>query len=402
MAEPKHKFRILAVDSDGDCVIKTEQQLLFATAAHGDLWKKAEIKTSPSPLHLSDDGCSLTCKLITPDADLREAFVRGFEIELAGSHAAVESRRLPLVRHYKDQRFDLIYILRDEVSEHIACELYPFLYKVENALRGYLLRFMVTRLGPSWWDETAKADFGKKVNDRKANETIFSEHVDVKGYLVDFGDLGKLVYSHSSGFSTKEVIVGKIMALDETPEAIKSLKGQLQSNYQKFFRQTFADKGFQEKWERFEKLRHKVAHTSLFTANDLGDGKQLANDLCAIIKDAESNAPDLELPEAEKEAIREGYILRWNNWIEIPEAEFIKELRSQQAYFARKGGFVGLAHFVKFYLGAKGFDFAASYSMAEALKAKGLVDIYEVPHLVSGEAVKAIRLIETPSPKPRA
>jgi len=247
----KQKFRILVLDTRGDSVIKTEQQLLHATASHGDLWKKPEIKVTPP--HLSDDGCSVTVKLITPDDDLDEAFVRAFEIELAGPRDAVEPKRLLLLRHFKHQRFDLIYILRDEISQHIACELYPTLYAVENALRGYLLRFMVTRLGPSWWDVTAKAEFGLKVTQRKNNETDFAEHVDVKAYLVDFGDLGKLVYSHSSGFSTKEDIMRTIADLPDTAEALRDLKEQLQSNYQKFFRETFKDKGFQEKWERFEK-----------------------------------------------------------------------------------------------------------------------------------------------------
>ena len=53
----------------------------------------------------------MTVKLITPDDDLDEAFVRAFEIELAGPRDAVEPKRLLLLRHFKHQRFDLIYII---------------------------------------------------------------------------------------------------------------------------------------------------------------------------------------------------------------------------------------------------------------------------------------------------
>jgi len=74
----------------------------------------------------------------------------------------------------------------------------------------------------------------------------------------------------------KEDILKRINELEETPQAIRTLKEQLQSNYQKFFRESFKDKGFQEKWERLEKLRHKVAHNNLFTASDLEEGKELA------------------------------------------------------------------------------------------------------------------------------
>jgi len=105
----------------------------------------------------------------------------------------------------------------------------------------------------------------------------------------------------------------------------------------------------------------------------------------------------LELPTKEKEAIRESFILRANAWAVISEQDFLQELRGQQAYFTSKGGYVGLARFIKFHLGAKGFDFAASYGVAESLKAKGLVSIYDGPGTTDGHPVKAIRAIDKPS-----
>ena len=42
----------------------------------------------------------------------------------------------------------------------------------------------------------------------------------------------------------------------------------LETNYIKFFQDTFKDKGFQDKWTQLEEIRHKVAHSNLFTIED--------------------------------------------------------------------------------------------------------------------------------------
>ena len=90
---------------------------------------------------------------------------------------------------------------------------------------------MITKVGLGWWKITATSELSKKVNDRKNNDKEFSQFIDNKLYLADFGDLGQLIYKHSSGFITNEDRLKKIAELEETPEAIRKLKNELQSNY---------------------------------------------------------------------------------------------------------------------------------------------------------------------------
>ena len=105
-------------------------------------------------------------------------------------------------------------------------------------------------------------------------------------YLIDFGELGKMVYSLSSGYINKDDILNKLLNIEESVDALKELKNELQSNYNKFFKDTFKDKQFQKKWESIEKLRHKVAHNNLFIQEDLTKGKRDCEELIKIIEEA--------------------------------------------------------------------------------------------------------------------
>jgi len=83
--------------------------------------------------------------------------------------------RKSVTQYLKSQNFDSLYVLIDQASERIACELYPLIYQVENLLRQYLIKFMVTRLGPNWWDATATSEWSQKVRQRKNNEIVFGD-----------------------------------------------------------------------------------------------------------------------------------------------------------------------------------------------------------------------------------
>lgn len=67
--------------------------------------------------------------------------------------------------------------------------------------------------------------------------------------------------------------------------ALKTLKDDLQSNYHKFFKTAFADKDFKTKWNTWESLRNKIAHSNLFTNDDLVTGQKIAEELIRIISD---------------------------------------------------------------------------------------------------------------------
>ncbi|MDJ0508794.1 MAG: HEPN domain-containing protein [Crocosphaera sp.] len=292
-------FEILALDTSEKSNVKSAIDLLYLFRSYGELWKNASL--DERNLMITDGDATLEVQKVNSDVGVDKTFL----IKITGNYDWLEAKRINILNFLYSQKFDSLYVLLDQVSEQIACTLYPLIYQLENTLRTYLTKFMVTKVGLSWWKITATNELSKKVNDRKNNEKEFSEFIDNKLYLADFGDLGQLIYKHSSGFITKEDILKKIFEVEETPEAIRKLKNELQSNYQKFFCEHFKDKNFQKKWEEMEKIRHKVAHNNLFTNSDLETGKELFEDLINIITTATEEVDKVILQQEEKEAIEE-------------------------------------------------------------------------------------------------
>ncbi|MEK6282759.1 MAG: hypothetical protein AABN95_20560 [Acidobacteriota bacterium] len=395
------KFELLALDTGDASPIQSEINLLHSLMGNGTLLKNATLDQVHTKI--SDEGLTLSVQLVKGDPDLGAALNKAFLVTLVGRENALEPLREGIAAHLKQQNFERLYILTDEVSEKIACEIYPLIYKVENLLRGYLIKFMTTRLGPLWWENTATSELNKKIHLRKNNEQVFAQHIDNSAYLIDFGDLGQIIYTHSSGFTSKEDIIKKISEVEETPEAIRALKQHLQSNYQRFFKDTFKDKGFQAKWESLEKLRHKVAHNNLFTGSDLHHAQEIANELMGIIEEATKAVDAITLGAEDKEAIKDSLVDR-GFFAVISDEQFLEELRSAESYFARNNGFVGLTHFVRRHLGDKGFDFRASFEIASRLSKQGRVEVYKVKNPHEDYPTSAIRIatdIElTPSVSP--
>jgi hypothetical protein len=231
------KYQTLLIDPSSKTRCADAVALLHALRGVSSLWKAAEI--DEKSLAITDGTCKLNIAEVRPpktegDTASIAIFGRNFLVNVDGTFEQVEPKREPLVRFLKAQDFELIYVLKDEVSEQIACELYPLLYRIENLLRSYLNKFMSTRVDPKWWGRTASADMSKKANIRKGNETVFGKHVENSVYLIDFDELGELIYKQSSGFITQDDIIKRINACEETPEGIKKLKEELKTNYQKF------------------------------------------------------------------------------------------------------------------------------------------------------------------------
>src|SRR6185503_1688011 len=116
---------------------------------NGVIWKKAELKSN----HINDTvlNIKLTSKIIENNPDTAKISIL---IKVEGEEN-IEAFRHPLVKHLKDEKFDFVYILTDDVSKEISENLYPQINSLENLLRKYLTTFFATRLGPKWWDDIA-------------------------------------------------------------------------------------------------------------------------------------------------------------------------------------------------------------------------------------------------------
>lgn len=375
-------YQLLALDPALKTRSEDGRSLLFQIRGFSRLWSK-NAKIHDSDDKIVDGSCSLLIVPATPEEPESESSERGraFILTLTGSYEQLESKREPLAALLKDAAFDLIYVLKDEVSEHIAIQLYPHLYRIENLLRGYLIRFMATRIGPRWWELSASAQMTEKARMRKGNERVFGKLIENSAYLIDFDELGELVYKQSSGYLTREDIVGKVTQLLETPEAIRALKQELRTNYDKLFKEAFADRGFKDKWKQFELLRNKIAHNNLFTAADLASGEQLAADLTAIITSADAEAQKLVITADEREAIKE-QVAKSATWQtrDLTNEEFFKELDIALAGAAMKNLFVGLTWFTNNILIPKGYSYLTCHSTIDRLREAGTLEVYYIPH----------------------
>lgn len=390
-------FQMLALDPAKKTRCENAIGLLYSIRGFARLWHTPTV--SEKDLCITDDKRTLEVRaheapaIVTGDGSKPPS--RAFIVTLQGEMDVIESMRLPLVQFMEEQKFEHRYVLRDEVSENIACELYPYLYRVENLLRGYLTSFMTTRFGGTWWKLNASKEMDDKAKLRKKNEVVFGRLIDNSAFLIDFDELGELIFEQTSGFLTREDIENRVTQLPETVDALKALKADLQSNYHKFFKAAFADRDFKAKWNKWEYLRNKVAHTNLFTKDDLADGKKLADEIIRIITEAEQSKEQPVVTQSEREAMQEQVIAKTekNEVIppqpvetvpsplsaEITEQVFLSELAQQEAYYqTRSDGFVGLTRFVRFHLAELGFDENVARSMLQRLQRENKIEVYYV------------------------
>lgn len=372
----KYTFEILCLDSSGTSVIRSEENLAYSLLANDDLWISPQKKGST----IVDDKLNITLgiKQLSKEEERDVSVKNTFLIKLKGDFEPIEEFRMKIVSYLHKQGYAQIYILLDEASSEISCRIYPKINLVENLLRKYVMKFFITKLGPSWWNVTADSEMKKKVNTRKGNETLFSNFIDNKAFLIDFGELGKIVHSQSSGFISREDIVSKVLGLEETSDAIKNLKRELESNYTKFFQDTFKDKGFQTKWEDLEKIRHKVAHNNLFTRKDLDVADVLTTDLIEIINEANSKIDSITFSIDEKVTIQENIASTFETYEVISEEILMEKLEDSERWALKtRDNFVSLKHFVTTYLGSQGYDYRTSYDMVNNLEKRGLIELYE-------------------------
>lgn len=396
--------QLLALDPSKKVRCENALDLLYLVRGYTRLWNKPTV--SEADCRITDGPSMLSVvavKEMSPESFRQpDDFGRAFILSLSGPFDEVEPRREPLAEFLSNLDFSPIYVLRDEVSEQIACKLYPHLYRIENLLRGYVNRFMAIQVGPLWWGLTAPSEVADKAKMRKKNERVFGKYIDTSAYLIDFGELGELVYEHSSGFRTREDILDRIASLPETPDAIRALKEDLRSNYDKFFKESFADRNFKDRWTQFEALRNKIAHCNLFTTEDLTTGEQLASDIADIISAADVEAANLVITTQEREAIQQQVLARSGPGADISQEVFLAALDDQLLIFSHlPDGFVGLSRFINTALGSQGFSPFSSREMLENLKNAGLVEVFYVPNPYDADfptaAIRRVSRISQPS-----
>lgn len=303
------EYELLCVDYQNKSHLKSEANFLYYLMSLGVIWEVPKLNYNK----ITDkNGSSVIVNKISNQSSYPETTI--FQLTFSGEFEHLEKVRLIILSYLKKQGYEKesIYVLKDTISKEIARKLYPLINEVETSLRKYLIKFFVIKIGPNWWKMTVDVKTATKATNRVENEKAFVDFIDNNIYLIDFSDLGKMVYSHSTSFIDKDNLLAKISKMEETTQAIKDLKTQLESNYTKFFKGTFKDKGFEDKWKKLEAIRNKVAHNNLFEKDDQDKGVQLSEELNEIIRNAIEKIEMVSLSVEEIEAIRDNISDRSN------------------------------------------------------------------------------------------
>ena len=424
-----YTFELLAIDKDGLTEITKADSLYKGLLFSESLWKNAKEVISGDSRKIVDETLKIELKFQAVDTSkaLNDLIESAFIIKIKGEDfESIERFRYLFLLHLKARlKFSNIRILRDDISTEISNMIYPLINNVENLLRRYVIKFFTQKIGVEWWSITAPRPLIEKTNFRKNNEKVFSQFVDTDVTLIDFDDLGELIYKQSTGFNTQENIINKIMETSSVEE-LDSLKQELQGNYTKYFKVAFQDNQFDKKWKKLFDIRNKVAHNNLFVWDDLKIAQQLVEELSLIIDDAESKIEEFRFSVEEQEAIRQATIeavkeaeatsvskeretkgLKIVGRIDLPENtrsnylgsnfsiinedKFIEVLKEAEAWAKKNGKFLGLKHFVTSILGNKGYSFGPTYALVNILCDKGYIELYEVENENSFYPTKAIR-----------
>ena len=417
----KYCFEVLILDPNGKSEIVSPKSLVYGLMSTEKLWDDAKRIENEGNYSISNGAIDLKIKPVDTSSTLYDLIEAGFLIKIISSDfTKLEKFRHLFVIHLRRRlSFEHIRILTDDISTEISNKAYPLINELENLLRRYISKFFTQKIGLDWREKAVPDKVIEKTKMRTGNESVFSNIVQTDLTLIDFDDLGEIIYKHKLGFNRPQNLADSLVSIT-TIEELDKLKADLDSNYNRFFKENFKDKEFDKKWKQLFKVRNKVAHNNLFVLQDLETIVSLHKELKDIILTAESKIDDFKFSVEEQVAIRETISekedkkenktnLKVLGKIDISEfekddyespfeiiteEEFMKTLeRAERLIKTSHFKYVGLKSFITKLLGSKGYSFGPSYALANILKEQEKVDIYDVEDEVSFWPVKAIRKI---------
>lgn len=422
MTKKDYIFELLIIDPNGNSEIQSTKSLLYGLLSTEKLWESPEEIDEKGNKYIKDKNLSLRIKPVDTSSVLYNLYESAFIIKVkSNDFEKVEKFRYPLVLHLKSRlRFDHIRILTDDISTEISNKIYPLINELENILRRYLAKFFTQKVGLDWWKQAVPDKVIEKTKLRQDNETVFSKIVETDMTLIDFNDLGEIIYKHKLGFNKPENLTDKILSIN-SEEELQKLKQDLDGNYNRFFKQHFKDFNFDKKWKQLFQLRNKVAHNNLFIKPDLDTASELYSEIKDIILNAENKIDEFRFSVEEQEAMikTSNALLESENKDNLPspinlkvvgkidlptkldnsfeiisEEELLKELvRAEESLKFKNLTFIGLKSFVTNVLGNKGYSYGPTYAQINVLKDKGKIEIYDIEDEdFSNWPVKAIRI----------
>src|SRR3989339_97154 len=334
----------------------------------------------------SDNSISVTIRRLTNNSgnlDYRVGFYIVTKFKLPQEKfSIIDEFRQDLVKYLVDLKFGKIFVLRDELSSILLESIYPDLNKVENYLRSYIIKnFTITEGVGYTTNQLFDGEQKNKTNKRKGNEDIFAPLspkdqeglVDSKMYLIDFDDLGNIIYSSAFGNLKNEDIISRIIRATSLEELKKGVRGHVDIYFKKF-----QELNFSEKWDYLRSIRHKVAHNGLTKIEEISKAKGILKELVEFLEKENQEIIETPTPQESFQDIERTTHTLDIGFKEISKNELINELRKYEKWSRSLGrDFFGLKNFLYNINASKGYRIGSSWDILEELERGGYLKIDE-------------------------
>lgn len=381
-------FEILCLDTAEKVQSRTVKTLLHALIANDNLWGNSDMDITKGEIRDEKNQLTVNVTQFPTDQVLTSArYSLAFTIKVTCENIEkLDTFRIRLVDYIKNIGFSNVRILLDEASAQFASSLYPTLYTLENKVRTFITNFFLKNLGTNWTKLAMSGDTLEKIKKRKNNDNIFisNNRIDSDVILIDFDELGRILYSENSILSNKKadnvtILIEKI----STAKDLNILKSEvLEGNFYKYFKDCFTQKDFQNKWFDLYYYRNKIAHNGSFSREEVERCTSLCAEISSIIDIAYQKLDTFKLSTSDKEALMvavneiayeqpDENLLCGSQYNSITEDTLLQELSAAQKALP----FVGLKHFVIEWLGKKNYDYDASFTLINYLADKGSIKL---------------------------
>jgi hypothetical protein len=207
--------------------------------------------------------------------------------------------------------------LWDDTAFYFSKLSYPHIYEVENLMRKLIYKFMLTKLGSTWFKSALPEDFKTQISKKEREAT--NAYFEASLYNADFIHVINFLFGKYTVDSNKtfEKIKNAKKISDLKLDDIKQVVPE--DNWTRYFEPIIAFDKFKEKWERLYELRCKVAHNTLLTKGDHEEIVKLCNEFKSKITKAIDSVGTIQIEEEDKAELSQSALSSFSNEaIQIP------------------------------------------------------------------------------------
>lgn len=372
------------------------------------LWKgflpQVAVKEDRIDIFNNNLGLTVSVQSIDPTSILSTFLENAYLITMTGvNYQAIEPYRVKLLRVLnKDYKIKHIRLINDDVSAHIARELFPEINIVENMVRSYIMRDLLQIVDLDWVEEIIKTKPNPSQVPGKMETRSIPSLLSSKINYIDFNSLGPIITHNITKFEVPKRVIKKFFK-EKTIQDARATIEKLNENYSAYFLKNFYDTQFQRQWETIAKIRNKVINQGILNDDDLVYGHKILHSLDEIIVNAKKYFDNILLTDDDKERIlseknetlasieakialmvleREGlgeYLdVTDDDEYKIEEEVLIFELASLKLINKENHKFIGLKWFVTEYLAKRNYNVDYTYYIINKLKEEGKIILFEV------------------------